>query len=109
MKTEEIYEDGDDLIIILTIDGTPYEEVEVKVTDINKTVRDQVATIVSVFELPKLDNGGNPIDYLLGIMRDGVEPEIMEFEDEDGREKALIDYDLQPGDRLHLINQPVAG
>ena len=109
MANEEMYED-DDFIINLTIDGTSYEEVEVKVSDPNKTIRDQIASIVAVFELPKLDNGGNPIPYLLGqIMEDGEEPEILEFEDEDGREQALIDYNIQPGDRLHLISVPIAG
>ena len=108
MENEEIYDD--EFIINLTIDGTSYEEVEVKVTDPNKTIRDQIASIVSVFELPKLDNGGNPIQYLLGqIMEDGDEPEILEFEDEDGREQALIDYNVQPGDYLHLISVPIAG
>ena len=32
-----------------------------------------------------------------------------EFEDEDGREMALIDYDIQPLDHLHLISVPIAG
>ena len=109
MANEEMYED-DEFTINLTIDGTSYEEVEVKVTDPNKTIRDQISSIVAVFELPKLDNGGNPIQYLLGqIMEDGEEPEILEFEDEDGREQALIDYNIQPGDRLHLISVPIAG
>ena len=36
MPNEEFFED--DLIIILSIDGTEYEEVEVKVTNPNKTV-----------------------------------------------------------------------
>ena len=108
MATEEFYDD--EFIIILTIDGTSYEEVEVKVTDPNKTIRDQISSIVSVFELPKIDNGGNPIQYLLGqIMEDGGEPEILEFEDSDGREQALIDYNVQPGDHLHLISVPIAG
>ena len=108
--SDELYFEDDEFIINLTIDGTSYEEVEVKVTDPNKTVRDQIASIVAVFELPKLDNGGNPIQYLLGqIMDDGEEPEILEFEDEEGREQALIDYNLQPGDHLHLISVPIAG
>jgi len=108
MATEEFYDD--EFIINLTIDGTSYEEVEVKVTDPNKTIRDQISSIVSVFELPKIDNGGNPIQYLLGqIMEDGGEPEILEFEDADGREQALIDYNVQPGDHLHLISVPIAG
>ena len=109
MATEEFYEE-EEFIINLTIDGTEYEEVEVKVTDPNKTIRDQITSIVSVFELPKIDNGGNPIQYLLGqIMEEGEEPEILEFEDEDGREQALIDYNIQPGDHLHLISVPIAG
>ena len=108
MAAEEFYDD--EFIIILTIDGTPYEEVEVKVTDPNKTIRDQINSIVSVFELPKIDNGGNPIQYLLGqIMEGGIEPEILEFEDAEGREQALIDYNVQPGDHLHLISVPIAG
>lgn len=109
MTNEEMYED-DEFIITLTIDGTEYEEVEVKVTDPNKTIRDQITSIVSVFELPKIDNGGNPIQYLLGqIMEEGEEPTILEFEDEDGREQALVDYNIQPGDHLHLISVPIAG
>ena len=109
MTTEEIYEE-DEFIINLTIDGTEFEEVEVKVTDPNKTIRDQISSIVSVFELPKIDNGGNPIQYLLGQIRDeGEDPEILEFEDEDGREQALIDCNIQPGDHLHLISVPIAG
>lgn len=104
----EEYED--ELIVILTIDGTPYEEVEVKVSDPNKTIRDQIASIVTVFELPKIDNGGNPIQYLLGqMLDDGEEPEVLEFEDENGREQALIDYNIQSGDHLHLISVPIAG
>lgn len=108
MANEDIY-DGE-FIINLTIDGTEFEEVEVKVTDPNKTIRDQIASIVSVFELPKIDNGGNPIQYLLGqIMEEGEEPEILEFEDEDGREQTIVDYNIQPGDHLHLISVPIAG
>ena len=42
-------------------------------------------------------------------MEEGEEPEILEFEDEDGREQALIDYNIQPGDHLHLISVPIAG
>ena len=110
MADEEIYYDDDEFIINLTIDGTSYEETEVKVTDPNKTIRDQIASIVAVFELPKLDNGGTPIQYLLGrLMDDDEEPTILDFEDEDGREQALIDYNIQPGDHLHLIKIPLAG
>lgn len=99
-----------DFIIHLTIDGTEYEEVEVKVQDPYKSLREQVDSIVNVFELPKMDNGGNPIQYLLGKLMDGdEEPVILEFEDENGREMALIDYEIAPMDHLHLISVPIAG
>lgn len=109
MTNEEIYEE-DEFIINLTIDGTEYEEVEVKVTDPNKAIRDQITSIVSVFELPKIDKCGNPIQYLLSqIINEDTDPEILEFEDEDGREQALLDYNIQPGDHLLLISIPLAG
>ena len=107
MENKQDYDD--EFIVNLTIDGSPYEEVEVKVTDPQKTIRDQIASIVAVFELPKLDNGGNPIQYLLGQFMDDGEDKILECEDVDGREQALIDYNIQPGDHLHLISVPIAG
>lgn len=108
MDNEEFYDE--EFIINLTIDGTSYEEVEVKVTDPNKTIRDQINSIVQVFELPKLDSGGNPMQYLLGLMQEeGGEPQILDFEDEDGREQCFLDYNIQPGDHLQLISIPIAG
>jgi len=108
MENEELVQD--DFIINLTIDGTSYEEVEVKVTDPNKSIRDLITNIIGVFKLPKIDNGGNPVQYLLGqVMEDEDEPRILDFEDEDGREQAFVDYNIQPGDHLHLISVPIAG
>ena len=83
MTDQEFYQE--EFIVMLTIDGTAYDEIEVKV-------------------------GGNPIQYLLGKLMDGdEEPAVLEFEDEDGREMALVDYDIQPMDHLHLISVPIAG
>ncbi len=108
MANDEFYED--EFIVLLSIEGTSYDEVEVKVTDPNKTIRDQINSIVHVFELPKLDNGGNPIQYLLGQVVEGEdEPQILEFEDENGREQCIMDYNIQPGDHLQLISVPIAG
>lgn len=105
----EIYID-DGFYVFLTIEGTSFKEVKVKVTDPNKTIRDQIASIVAVFELPLIDGGGNPIQYWLGQMLDDVEePTILEFEDEDGREQSLIDYNIQPGDHLYLLTVPICG
>lgn len=109
MATEEIYQD-DLFVINLTIDGTEFEEVEVEVTDPTLSIREQITRIVSVFKLPKIDNGGTPVEYLLGqIMDEGDEPNILQFEDADGREQAFVDYNIQPGDHLHLIKNPIAG
>lgn len=108
MTQEDLY--GDDFIIRLSIDGSEYEEVEVKLEDPNKTIRDLISSIVSVFELPKVDNGGNPIHYLLGhLMEDDVEPHILDFEDCNGREQTIMDHDIQPGDCLKLISIPIPG
>lgn len=108
MANDEFYDD--DFIINLTIDDTAFEEVEVKVTDPNKTIRDQISSIVQVFELPKMDNGGNPVLYQLGrATEDGAEQEILEPEDADRRELCFMDYDVQSGDHLHLIRVPIAG
>lgn len=105
---EELYDDV--FFIYLTIEGTSYEEVEMVADNPNKTIRDQIANMVRVFELPKMDNGGNPVQYLLGrIIEEDNDPEILEFEDEYGREQCLMDYNVQPGDHLHLISVPIAG
>ena len=70
MATEEFYDD--EFIINLTIDGTSYEEVEVKVTDPNKTIRDQISSIVSVFKLSYIGQLGDLFQYILGrFMEDG--------------------------------------
>lgn len=108
MENEDFYEE--DLVVKLTIDGTDINDVEVIVSDSNKTIREQISSIVSVFELPKIDCGGNSLDYLLGqIMEDDSEPEIFQFEDTDGRELAVVDYGVQSGDRWLLISVPLAG
>ena len=100
-----IDDEDDRFLIDLTIDGTEFENVCVEVTDPNRPIREQIERIVSVFELPKIDNGGNPMHYILGqIMEEGDEPTIIEFEDEEGREMSLVDHDVQPGDVLHLMS-----
>lgn len=102
--------DKEDFIVNLTIEGTEYEDVEVHITKPDETLREHIEKIVSVFELPKIDNGGNCLIYLLGReISEGEDPEIMEFEDYDGRELTLHDYNVHIGDKLHLISVPIAG
>lgn len=105
---EEFYDD--EMIVILTIDGTSYEEIEIKVTDMSKTIEEQIASIVQVFELPKADPSGQPVSYRLGIFReDDEENEILAPQDDFGRDLTLLDYDVQPGDHLHLASIPIPG
>jgi len=107
-NNEEVFYDDEEFIVHLTIEGTEVSETNIKITDPQKTIRDQINSIVHVFELPKVDNGGNPIIYRLGRVVDG-EDQMLEFEDEDGREQCILDYGIQPGDHLQLIQVPIAG
>lgn len=110
MENEDLEFIADEFIVYLTIEGTATEEAEVKLSDPNKTIRDQIASIVKVFELPKMDNGGNPIQYQLGMSdEEGGELTILQFEDEDGREQCMMDYNIQPGDHLTLIKNVIPG
>lgn len=107
-KDSDFY--ADEFIVRLTIEGTDKEEVEVKVSDPTKTIRDQIANIVKVFELPKMDAGGNPIQYQLGMIEEeSGEQIILQFEDEDGREQCIEDYNVQPGDHLIMIKNVIPG
>lgn len=95
------------LNVRLNIECTQFEDVEVLVTNPHKTIRKQIDSIVKVFDLPRTDNCGNAIQYLLGILRDdNEEPDIFDFEDEDGKEHSISGYNIQPGDHLCLFAIP---
>lgn len=98
-----------EFLITLTIDGTNYEEVEVKVSDMDKSLKEQINKIVEVFQLPKTNGSDMPVEYQLGRTKEGEESEIFEREDEKGREKCLRDFNIKPGDHLHLFTDPIAG
>ena len=109
MEYTEIFDDGNEFLLILTIDNSPYEEVEVQITDPYKTLRDQINNIVDAFELPKMNADGEPIIYRIAQMKeDGELPQILP-EEVDGEEKTLVDHNIQSGDRLHLLQIPIAG
>lgn len=108
MANEGFYED--EFIIYLTIDNTQYQEKVVKVTDPNKTIRDQIATIVRVCGLPKMTDDGEPIIYQLTLQKNGdEEPLTLLPENEHQQEQCFLDYDIQSGDHLHLIRIVTAG
>lgn len=97
------------IIINLTVDGTEYYDVEFMVNP-NRTIRKLIEHIIHRLELPKIDTGGNPIQYLLGqILENNSEPEILEFENEEGIDMTLLDYKIQSGSHLYLISVPIAG
>ena len=108
MASEKYYDD--ELFVNLTIDGTEYEDVEVKVTKPELSIREQIQRIIDVFELPKVDSRGNPRQYVLGqILEDEDEPAVLEFLDEAGNTQSLIDYNIKNGAHLHLLEPPLYG
>jgi hypothetical protein len=99
----------DEFYIVLTIEGTQFEEVEVTISNPLLTIREQIERIVEVFKLPKMDKGGNPVCYLLGREKEDGDIEIFDFEDTEGRECCLLDYNVYPGEHLGLITRAIAG
>ena len=98
-----------DFVIILTVKGTSYEEVEIKITDPSKSIRQLIFEIVNALGLPKTDKGGNPVRYMLGSDAGDDEPKIMEFKDENGIEQSLFDYNIYSGCHLCLLTLHIAG
>lgn len=109
INNQELSMPEESFFVIITIEETMYEGVEVLITDSNKTIRQLVFDIVNVFELPQTDSGGNPIQYLLAIDEGRDEPEIIEFEDENGNDQSLLDYNISNGCHLFLVKVPIAG
>lgn len=107
MSDEEL-NNNEDFIITLSIEGTSYEDVEIKVNYPHQTIRYQIDSIISVFELPKMDNGANFIRYELKQII-GEETKDLDLEDEDGRELTLLDHNIRPGDKLSLVTVPCSG
>ena len=99
-----------DFIITLTIDGTEYDKVEVNVSNLDKSIEEQINRIVDVFKLPKTHGDGVlPITYCLARAKDGTSDhdEILAFEDNNGRELCFLDYDIKPGDHLFLVKKDI--
>ena len=105
-KPNNEYEDP--LFVTLSIEGTQLEEVEVEITDPMRSISEQIKRIVETFELQKMDSNGNPITYCMGQEREDSDPLIFDFQDEQGREQTLVDYNVKFGDKLFLITQSCA-
>lgn len=100
-------ENKDSLFVTLSIEGSQLGEVEVEITDPMRTISEQIKRIVETFELQKMDSRGNPITYLLGKIEDS-DSITFEFQDEQGHEQTLLDYNVKFGDKLFLITQSCA-
>lgn len=76
---------------------------------VNASIRYSVESVVSKLGLPKYDNVGSPIIYILAMPSNDEEPDVLEFDDEDGKEQTLADYNVHSGDKLYLMSLLVAG
>lgn len=101
---------SDDFFVYLTIQDTDFENITTKIPNPCDTIRNIVDGILQDFNLQKMDRWGNPCQYLLGKgTANEEEPDILEFEDNYGHEQTILDYNVWPGDHLHLIAVPIAG
>lgn len=107
MENEQINDNP--FFVTLSIEGSQLEEVEVEITNLMRTINEQITRIVEELELQKMDSNGKPITYRLGQKRDDSEEIIFQYQDEHGREQTLQDYNVKSGDRLFLISEPTAG
>ena len=109
--TQELYDDyNNTFTILLDIDASGFKEYEYTIEDPTQTIREVRNNIVNDFNLPRVLTDEYPVEYLLGVDDPkGDDLSILDFEDEDGREQSLLDYNIQPGDLIHVIAVPIAG
>lgn len=100
-KSETYYENG--IVISLTINGTEYENVEVRVTKPELPIREQTQRFIKVFELPTTNSEGQPLQYFFYQVLKFPEPL---FEDIEGKEQSFLDYKISTGSHLFLDSLP---
>lgn len=108
LDDSDSHNDDDKFNILIDIEGTDISDQEI-IIDPYQSIRKLRDEIVKAFNLPRFDNGENPLTYLLGLPIQEEEPMILDFEDEDGREQCILDYAVKPGDRFIILSVPVAG
>lgn len=96
---------SEEFYIVLSING---DENEVDVTNPYDTINVLIDNIIHVFELPRVDGGGNPVTYFLGKTDESGE-EIILHPERNKQEQNLVDYNVKSGDRLVLTMVPLAG
>lgn len=108
MENKELI--GDIYYILLSVEGTSIKGIQLSLDNPNHTIREVMDYIVKLYNLPSMDGGGNPLQYFLGlIVDDSGETEILEFEDENGQELTLTDYNILSGTNIQIIAFPIAG
>ncbi len=94
----------EEFFIVLNYQGNEYN---VEIEDPTSSIKEIIDKVILGLGLSRLDGGGNPATYVLGRQIDDQEdilqPKV------DGEEKTLIDYQVQPGDRITLTMIPIAG
>lgn len=102
--TNEDTEKNESFFIILTIEGTNLKHIEFRVDNPQRPLIEQVNAIVQRYQLPSVDGDGIPIQYFWGqIVENDGKIEILNFENEDGREMVFEDYGIQSGSHLQLL------
>lgn len=99
MEDKRLY--NEEFIIHLTIVDTSYNDVEIRVSDPNKTIQEQINSIMQVFGLSKAFQG-HYVEWRLG-QDDGDGVTVFDCDD------SLLDYHVQTGDSLQLIHIPLCG
>lgn len=90
--------------ILLSYQGNDYT---VEVEDPTNSIHEIINKVIVGLGLSRTDGGGNPATYHLGRIIDDQE-EILKPK-VNGEERTLVDYRIQPGDRLTLTMIPIAG
>ena len=94
----------EEFFVILSYQGNEYT---VQVEDPTISIQELINKIMLVLGLSRVGLDFKPVIYALGRWYNG-EDEIL-YSKVNGEEKYLIDYQVQPGDRLTLEMIPVAG
>ena len=95
----------EEFYIVLSING---DENEVDISNPYDTLSMLIDNIIHIFELPRVDGGGNPVTYFLGKTDESGEEIILQPE-KNKQEQNLMDYGIQSGDTLILTMVPLAG
>lgn len=94
----------DEFFIVLSWQGNEYN---VEVEDPTNTIQELINKIILGLGLSRTDGGGNPATYHIGRVLDDEE-EILQPR-MNGEERTLVDYQVQPGDKITLTMIPIAG